>query len=456
MTREFQGKIELDVRDSQPDWEAFLPGKAPEGAPNVLVVLYDDTGQAAWSPYGGRINMPTMDRLAAGGLTYSQWHTTALCSPTRSAFLTGRNHHLNGFASISESSTGFPGYSSHIPASNATMANVLREAGWSTFWVGKNHNIPIDEWTAGASKKRWPLGQGYDRFYGFIGGETNNWYPSLAEDNRYISQPYAARGGLPPVQGPGRPGAADDPRLQADRAGQAVVPVVLPGRQPRAAPRARGVHRQVRGHVRRRLRGLPRVGAAADDRARHPAGGHRAHADQPHGRRDLRRRATTSARGRSSTRRSGGSSAGWRRCTPGSRSTPTPRSAGSSTTSRSPGSWTTRSSSTAPTTAPRVRAARTAPPTRASSSTAIPTPSRTTWPPWTCSVRRTPTTTTRPAGPPRSPRRTGCSSATPTRAGSATRWSSTGRQGIAGAGRGARTSTTTAPTSCRRSTRPAA
>ena len=160
MAREFQGKIELDVRDSQPDWEAFLPGKAPEGAPNVLVVLYDDTGQAAWSPYGGRINMPTMDRLAAGGLTYSQWHTTALCSPTRSTFLTGRNHHQNGFATISESSTGFPGYSSHIPPTNATMANVLREAGWSTFWVGKNHNVPVDEWTMGSSKKRWPLGQG--------------------------------------------------------------------------------------------------------------------------------------------------------------------------------------------------------------------------------------------------------------------------------------------------------
>ena len=195
MAREFQGKIELDVRDSQPDWEAFLPGKAPEGAPNVLVVLYDDTGQAAWSPYGGRINMPTMDRLAAGGLTYSQWHTTALCSPTRSTFLTGRNHHQNGFATISESSTGFPGYSSHIPPTNATMANVLREAGWSTYWVGKNHNVPVDEWTMGSSKKRWPLGQGYDRFYGFIGGETNNWYPSLAEDNRYIDQPYLPEDG---------------------------------------------------------------------------------------------------------------------------------------------------------------------------------------------------------------------------------------------------------------------
>ncbi|MDH6282420.1 arylsulfatase [Prescottella agglutinans] len=194
-SKEFKGVIKLDVRDSTSDWDAFLPDKAPDGAPNVLVVLYDDTGQAAWSPYGGRINMPTMDRLAENGLTYTQWHTTALCSPTRSTFLTGRNHHSNGFASISESSTGFPGYNSHIPPSNVTMANLLRDAGWSTFWVGKNHNVPIDEWTAGASKKGWPLAQGYDRFYGFIGGETNNWYPSLAEDNHYIEQPYSPEEG---------------------------------------------------------------------------------------------------------------------------------------------------------------------------------------------------------------------------------------------------------------------
>ena len=98
MPRPFKGTITLDIRDSTPDWDAFLPDKAPEGAPNVLVVLYDDTGLAAWSPYGGRIERPTLQRLADTGLTYSQWHTTALCSPTRSVFLTGRNHHQNGFA----------------------------------------------------------------------------------------------------------------------------------------------------------------------------------------------------------------------------------------------------------------------------------------------------------------------------------------------------------------------
>ena len=190
MAKQFKGEIKLDIRESTPDWPAFLPDKAPEGAPNVLVVLYDDTGLAAWSPYGGRINMPTMDRLAANGLTYSQWHTTALCSPTRSVFLTGRNHHQNGFASISETAVGFPGYNSHIPRENATIATVLRDAGWSTFWVGKNHNTPVDAWTMGSSKKDWPLGLGYDRFYGFIGGETNQWFPDLAEDNHYINQPY--------------------------------------------------------------------------------------------------------------------------------------------------------------------------------------------------------------------------------------------------------------------------
>jgi arylsulfatase A-like enzyme len=195
MPQPFNGQIKLDVRDSVADWDAFTAQKAPEGAPNVLVVLYDDTGCAAWEPYGGRIDMPTLQRLAGDGLTYSQWHTTALCSPTRSTFLTGRNHHANGFASISESSTGFPGYSSHIPPENGTIAHVLRDAGYSTFWVGKNHNVPVDAWTAGSSKKEWPLGMGYDRFYGFIGGETNNWYPDLAEDNHYIEQPYGPEEG---------------------------------------------------------------------------------------------------------------------------------------------------------------------------------------------------------------------------------------------------------------------
>jgi len=195
MAGKFRGRIELDIRDSQPDWDAFLDTRAPEGAPNVLVILYDDTGQAAWSPYGGRIAMPTLDRLAKNGLTYAQWHTTAVCSPTRSCFLTGRNHHANGFGSIAESAVGFPGYAGHIPLENGTIAQILRDAGWSTFWIGKNHNVPVDAFDMGASKKRWPLGLGYDRFYGFIGGETNQWYPELIEDNHLVEQPYGPEEG---------------------------------------------------------------------------------------------------------------------------------------------------------------------------------------------------------------------------------------------------------------------
>jgi arylsulfatase len=190
MARPFKGTIKLDIRDSKPDWEAFLGTKAPKDAPNVLVILYDDTGQAAWSPYGGRIEMPTLDRLARNGLTYTQWHTTSVCSPTRSTFLTGRNHHQNGFGTIAESACGFPGYCGHRAANIATMATVLRDAGWSTFWVGKNHNVPVDAFDMAASRKFWPLGLGYDRFYGFIGGETNQWYPELIEDNHFVEQPY--------------------------------------------------------------------------------------------------------------------------------------------------------------------------------------------------------------------------------------------------------------------------
>jgi arylsulfatase A-like enzyme len=195
MARPFKGTINLDVRDSKPDWSAFLADKAPKDAPNVLVILYDDTGLAAWSPFGGRINMPTLQRVADNGLMYSQWHTTALCSPSRSCILTGRNHHQNGFASISENASGFPSYNSHLPPENAPMAKVLRDAGWSTFWIGKCHTTPIDEFTMGASKKNWPLGQGYDRFYGFMGGETNNWFPDLIEDNHFVEQPYGPEDG---------------------------------------------------------------------------------------------------------------------------------------------------------------------------------------------------------------------------------------------------------------------
>jgi arylsulfatase len=190
MAEQFKGVIKLDVRDSKADWTPYELKRAPTGAPNVLVVLYDDTGQAAWSPFGGRIDMPTLQKLADNGLIYSQWHTTALCSPTRSTFLTGRNHHVNRSACITEATNGFPGSAGRLPAECATIGQVLQENGYSTFWLGKNHNVPEEDIASGASRSEWPLAKGFDRFYGFLGGETNNWYPDLVEDNRFIDQPY--------------------------------------------------------------------------------------------------------------------------------------------------------------------------------------------------------------------------------------------------------------------------
>ncbi|MXO06902.1 arylsulfatase [Flavobacterium sp. HBTb2-11-1] len=191
----FHGVIELDIRNSKPDWKPYTKKSAPEGAPNVLFILYDDTGQAAWSPYGGAINMPTLQKLADNGITYTQWHTTALCSPTRSTLLTGRNHHLNGMASITETTDGYPGANGQIPAQCATIGQVLQQAGWSTFWIGKNHNVPEQDVSSGGSKAQWPTQMGFDRYYGFIGGETNQWYPDLIEDNHFIEAPYTPEEG---------------------------------------------------------------------------------------------------------------------------------------------------------------------------------------------------------------------------------------------------------------------
>ena len=158
-------------------------------------MLYDDTGLAAWSPFGGKIEMPTLQRLSDNGLRYSQWHTTALCSPTRSTFMTGRNHHQNAMACITEGSIGFPGSNAHIPPECGSMAEVLRQNGYNTYWIGKNHNVPIEEATAGSTKRHWPLLMGWDRFYGFIGGETNQGYPTLVEDNHFVDQPYQPEDG---------------------------------------------------------------------------------------------------------------------------------------------------------------------------------------------------------------------------------------------------------------------
>jgi len=189
VTKPFKGVVNLDIRDSKPDWEPYLQPTAPEGAPNVLFIVWDDVGFAAMEPWGGLIETPTMNRLAKEGLTYTNMHTTALCSPTRACLMTGRNHTSNGMACISEAAIGFPNANGHIPFENATIAEVLGERGFNTYMLGKWHLCAEDEMNMASSKRNWPVGRGFERFYGFLGAETNNWYPDLIHDNHPVDQP---------------------------------------------------------------------------------------------------------------------------------------------------------------------------------------------------------------------------------------------------------------------------
>jgi arylsulfatase A-like enzyme len=180
----FKGTIGQTYKDSTPDKIPLI--KAPAGAPNVLYILIDDAGFGDWSTFGGQIPTPNLDKLAQSGLRYTRFHTTALCSPTRAALLTGRNHHSAGTGVITELGTGFPGYSGQIPKSEAMFAEVLRQNGYSTAFIGKNHNIPDWETSVSGPFDRWPTMQGFDHFYGFIGGEANQWQPALYDGNTPI------------------------------------------------------------------------------------------------------------------------------------------------------------------------------------------------------------------------------------------------------------------------------
>jgi arylsulfatase A-like enzyme len=184
---EFPGQIGRTVEESTPAWPA--PVRAKEGAPNVLFFVLDDVGYGQLSCFGGLVDTPNIDRVAAQGLRYANMHTTALCSPTRSCILTGRNHHSNGVACIMELATGFPGYDGRMPFENAMLPEMLVEEGYNTFALGKWHLSPSEDNTAAGPFHRWPLGRGFERFYGFLGGETNQWYPDLTQDNASVRQP---------------------------------------------------------------------------------------------------------------------------------------------------------------------------------------------------------------------------------------------------------------------------
>jgi arylsulfatase A-like enzyme len=189
MATEFKGTVNVDIRDSIPDWAPFEPAKAPAVSPNVVYIVLDDVGFSAMSCYGGPIETPNIDRIADGGVRYTQWHTTALCSPTRSCLLTGRNHTRNSMACITEAAIGFPNASGMIPPENGMLSEILGERGWNTYMTGKWHLCPEDEMNLASTRRNWPTGRGFERFYGFLGAETNQWYPELVYDNHPVDQP---------------------------------------------------------------------------------------------------------------------------------------------------------------------------------------------------------------------------------------------------------------------------
>ncbi len=184
----FGGRITRKASESIPDFPHEVV--APKGAPNVLLILTDDVGFSATSPFGGPIPTQTFDRLAKNGLRYTQFHTTALCSPTRAALLSGRNHHTNASGVIMELGTGFPGYNTIMPKSCGTFAETLKQNGYNTAWYGKNHNVPDWHSSQAGPFDLWPTGLGFEYFYGFIGGDTNQWEPALYENTKPIEPPH--------------------------------------------------------------------------------------------------------------------------------------------------------------------------------------------------------------------------------------------------------------------------
>ncbi|MBK1648763.1 sulfatase-like hydrolase/transferase [Rhabdochromatium marinum] len=180
----FQGEIKHDALKSTPWWSPTVV--PPKDAPNILLVLTDDSGFAVPSTFGGVIPTPSMDRIANEGLRYNRMMSTSLCSPTRSALITGRNHHSVGFGVIAEQATGYPGYDSVIGVDNATIGRILRDNGYATSWFGKDHNTPTYQASQAGPFTQWPTGMGFDYFYGFVGGDANQWQPNLFRNTTQI------------------------------------------------------------------------------------------------------------------------------------------------------------------------------------------------------------------------------------------------------------------------------
>ncbi len=186
----FGGKIERNAVQSKPWWPPRV--EPPKGAPNILLIMTDDVGFAAPSTFGGVIPTPALDRIAQMGLRYTNFHSTSLCSPTRAALITGRNHHSAGFGVVAEQATGFPGYDSVITRDKATIGRILKDNGYRTSWFGKDHNTPTYQASQDGPFDQWPIGMGFEYFYGFVGGDTSQWQPNLFRNTTAI-YPYVGK-----------------------------------------------------------------------------------------------------------------------------------------------------------------------------------------------------------------------------------------------------------------------
>jgi arylsulfatase A-like enzyme len=188
----FEGRIERNAAQSKPYWPPRVV--PPKGAPNILLIMTDDTGFGVTRTFGGVVPSPTLDRIARNGLRYTNFNSTALCSPTRAALITGRNHHSVGFGVVAEQATGFPGYDSFIPGDKVTIGRILKDHGYRTAWFGKDHNTPSFQASQAGPFDQWPIGMGFDYFYGFVGGDANQWAPNLFRNTTAI-YPYVGKPG---------------------------------------------------------------------------------------------------------------------------------------------------------------------------------------------------------------------------------------------------------------------
>ncbi len=278
------GLTTYDAKDPATSFPPIEQLRPPEGAPNVLVILIDDVGFAASSAFGGPCATPTAERLASNGLKYNRFHTTALCSPTRQALLTGRNHHSVGMGGITEIATSAPGYNSIRPNTKAPLAETLKLNGYSTAQFGKCHEVPVWETSPMGPFSAWPTGSGFEHFYGFIGGETNQYAPAIYQDTVPVEPDRTPEEGYHFTEDM-TDHAIDwiKPAEGAD-ARQALLRLLRAGSDPRAAPRPAGVVGQVQGRVRRRLGRAPGADLReAEGDRRHPArgGAHRAAGRDP-------------------------------------------------------------------------------------------------------------------------------------------------------------------------------